>query len=187
MFRAKQLFILHLLFSTIVSPILLSAGTNYRKQEAWYHSATLAFVADITLNNNTYHNTVSIGGDFLRFYFRGNNHLLIGPGITYTTVYDDSETNLEIYFPSISFQYHFSFIGNGFFLRGDLGFGKIIVHNDYDSFYPKGGRGPGFQIGAGYAFPLSSETSLLVFAMRRYFKSDDIPYSDLILHVGWLW
>lgn len=159
-----------------------------RKLESWYHSLTFGLAPLTEAEGNDMDPDMAIGLDFLRFYFRVSDRLIIGPGIYATGLrYTDYNTQLNFYLFSASMQYYFKSVGDGFFLRGDLGFAKGVAMDLDAGDTSSSDMGFGGLIGAGYAIPISRETSLLLYGAFRVCNIEDVQYRDFSIQIGWLW
>ena len=159
-----------------------------RKLESWYHMFTLGIVANSEIDGISFEPDVSVSLDFLRFYFPMSKNLIFGVGINGTGHKNvDSETQLNLYLYSASLQYYFKSIGDGFFLRADVGASKGAIANDDGTLEAASEWGFGFLVGVGYAFPISRETSILFYGTYRSLDIEGIKYNDISFQAGWLW
>jgi hypothetical protein len=80
-------------------------------------------------------------------------------------------------------------IGEGFFIRGDIGVAKLVLSvdgNGYDE-NEVSESGTGFLLGGGYGFPLSEGARLLVGANVAYRSIEDEAVSTTSASIGLLW
>lgn len=132
---------------------------------------------------------ISIGIDMLGFYLPLNNQTMLGGiingwGDSYT--YNEQEMQINGYLYSASAMYFLqSNIGDGFFLRGDLGAAKMLITatgaKDTSSDW-----GWGVLVGGGYAIPLNDETRILININYTTSSIEDETYSTFQIMVGGL-
>jgi len=172
------------------------------KLESWYHMLTLGWILDNT-SEGMPGRKLAVAVDILRFYFPLSKKMMLGAGInsagyTYTYQFVSDDVHRDIYdnivlmyyiLYSGSLQYYFKSIGDGFFLRADLGLskGRKLGEIDTETFNYSTKYGFGFLIGCGYALPISRETSVLFMATYRSLKIEGHWVSSIALQTGWLW
>lgn len=76
--------------------------------------------------------------------------------------------------------------GDGFFLRGDLGIARLVVTTELSSPI-KDSTGAGVLVGAGYGFPVSDETRILLSITYSYNEIDGHSYQAAAFRVSGLW
>jgi hypothetical protein len=77
-------------------------------------------------------------------------------------------------------------VGDGFFLRGDLGFAKASVSNNY-GYSATSDTGSGLLLGVGYAIPVSAESRILFTLTTSTNNIEGDTYSTTAFRVGGLW
>lgn len=185
------------LFLIVVSLVFFCVGSSFakdkkidngRKIESWYHSFTLGYVQNTKVNEIDQDYEMGVALDFLRFYLPVGNKFMIGAGIFGTGLtFEGSDAQMNLYLYSASMQYYFKSIGDGLFLRGDVGMSRGVITDSSGDALATSDPGMGFLLGAGYALPISSETSILFYAAYRQYEIGGYDYSDLSFNVGWLW
>jgi len=156
-----------------------------RKLESWYFMFSLGYIAQNKLEEVSFDTDIKLALD-MRVYLPFSEHALAGAGINFASFQSsDSEIAVNFLLYSLSLEYYFKFIGDGFFLRADLGGAKLVVTAGEVSASTDWGYG--FLIGAGYALPISSESSILIYGTYRALDLDGAAYSDIALQVGCLW
>ena len=158
-----------------------------RKLESWYHSLTFGITPHTEIEGTKIESDVAVALDILRFYWRTSRHMIIGVGVYGTGLRNEStDSQLNLYLYSASMQYYPKSVGDGIFFRADVGLAKgLIVDSAGD--YIASESGLGALIGAGYALPISRETSLLFYGAYRIYEIEGLQYRDLSFQVGWLW
>lgn len=158
-----------------------------RKLESWYHSFTLGVTPQTEVEGIKIESDVAIALDFLRFYWRTSRHMILGVGIYGTGLRNEAtDSQLNFYLYSASMQYYPKSVGDGIFFRADVGIAKgVFVDSAGD--YTASESGLGALIGAGYAIPISRETSLLLYGAYRIYEIEGLQYRDLSFQIGWLW
>lgn len=77
-------------------------------------------------------------------------------------------------------------IGDGFFLRGDLGFAKAVVDTSYSN--PVGSdTGSGILVGVGYGIPVSEGSRILITLTASSNNIEGHDYTSTALRIGGLW
>lgn len=159
-----------------------------RKLESWYHSLTFGIAPMTEFEGTKIESDTAIALDLLRFYWRTSRNMIIGIGV-YGTGLQDTDLNIQtnFYLYSASMQYYLKSVGDGIFLRADFGLAKKVIM-EVDSFEVlETTSGIGGLVGAGYALPISRETSLLFYGAYRIFEIEGKQYRDLTFQIGWLW
>ncbi len=159
-----------------------------RKLESWYHSFTVGYTLYTAVDGIQLETSMAVALDFLRFYFPVSKKMVIGPGVYGTGLTDTSGTmQLYLYLYSVSAQIYFNSIGDGMFLRADAGAARGLITDISGEAMGISDWGYGFLAGAGYALPISQETSLLFYAAYRDYTIQAERYNDVTIQVGWLW
>lgn len=77
-------------------------------------------------------------------------------------------------------------VGDGFFLRGDLGFAKAVVDTSFSN--PQSSdTGNGILLGIGYGIPISEGTRILISLTTSHNNIEGDDYSATALRIGGLW
>ncbi|MFC1589383.1 hypothetical protein ACFL3P_03830 [Pseudomonadota bacterium] len=131
--------------------------------------------------------------DMLGFYWPIEEKLILGFVISgtadaFTTPIGDMQINQYLYGASIM-KFFGKETGDGFFLRGDLGFAKASITFDdaFGSTTITSDTGTGILLGVGYGVPVSEESRIL-FSINVH--NNDIEgegYSAVSLNIGGLW
>ncbi len=136
---------------------------------------------------------VGINLDLFGFYFPVNNHkTLIGGMISAAAErWSGNGGSLQInqYLFGSSVQHFFGRnIGDGFFIRGDLGVSYFDVDLDTTTLKAteRSSAGLGLLLGGGYAIPISTETRLMLNLNLAYRSAGDDDSSTVNLNVGFL-
>jgi len=129
--------------------------------------------------------------DLLGFYWPFNNGKTMGGFVVSGTAdriessWTDAQFNQYLYAGSVM---HFfgKEIGDGFFLRGDLGFAKSVFDTSYSD--PAGSdTGNGILLGVGYGIPISQGTRILISLTSSHNHIDGHDFSATALRIGGLW
>lgn len=129
--------------------------------------------------------------DLLGFYWPFNNgktmggFVMSGTADRIETNWFDAQFNQYLYAGSVM---HFfgKEIGDGFFLRGDLGFAKAVIDTSFTN--PEGSdTGNGILLGVGYGIPVSEGTRILISLTSSHNNIDGHDYSATALRIGGLW
>jgi len=142
--------------------------------------------------------SLSLSWDMLGFYFPINNKLMVGPILNATTDnYEESGVKIGVfqYTLGASMQYFPYQINNGFFIRGDLGIAKIVLHmessEDEETAGSNWGDGFGMLAGAGYALPITDGASVTFSGNLTYRTGEDhgdeLSSTSFNLIAGILW
>ena len=185
-------------------PVNISRSKNRksktkRKIESWYHSLSFGYpvISGVNTGDGNIKKTFALTMDYLRFYWRigHNKKLLAGIGLWgtsftkeeswYESFNDLGTVQLSLSFFSASAQYYFNEIGNGFFVRADLGTVAGSVLHDL-KVQSSSSLGFGFSAGIGYGIPISHETSLL-FQLNYIYYGITPRFYTINLTLGWLW
>jgi hypothetical protein len=128
--------------------------------------------------------------DMFGFYFPRENNLALGFVISgswdlFQTPVGDMQINQYLYGFS-AMKFFGKEIGDGFFLRGDIGLSKAVVHDDYYG-TSSSDTGLGTLLGAGFGIPISEETRIL-FGLNVSNKDvDGDNWTAVTLNIGGLW
>jgi hypothetical protein len=76
-------------------------------------------------------------------------------------------------------------IGDGFYVRGDIGIAKINIDSSFGS--ANSNNGSGILLGVGYGWPISHETRILVGLSTSSYSVESESYSTTSITVGGLW
>lgn len=131
------------------------------------------------------------GIDMFGFYWPYDNNTMMGFVISGS--FDRLEDNFGDYIQLNQYLYGFSTmhflgreIGDGFYLRGDIGFAKMVLS---DSFGTDIGSdtGTGFLLGAGYSWPLSEQSRIMLGIGLSSKKIEGDNISSTVITIGGLW
>ena len=169
--------------SVLLSCIFITQEVESRENEleSWYTYWGVGIVDNTYPNEDESDNTIGAAIDALGFYWPLGNKMLIGGIIngsvdTYTATFFDSDLGVGSVEASV-FNYLYAVsamrflspkIGEGFFVRADLGLAAQRIEADVKTVGIEIGLeetsevGVGFLIGGGYGFPVTSGTRLLV-------------------------
>ena len=136
---------------------------------------------------------VEIAIDMFGFYWPLQDKMILGfvisgTGDAFTTPVGDMQVNQYLYGASVM-KFFGKEIGDGLFLRGDLGFAKAEITTDtaYGTLTATSDTGMGFLLGVGYGIPVSEESRVL---LSINFSNKDIEgdnWSAVTFNVGGLW
>lgn len=133
------------------------------------------------------------GMDMLGFYWPVQDRLNLGFAISGTwdsfdTPIGDLQYNQYLYAASVM-KFFGKEIGDGFFLRGDLGFARATVTADtiFGSYEDASGTGMGFLLGVGYAIPVSEESRVMLSFNVSNKDIDGENWSAVSFNIGGLW
>ena len=186
----KNYLILLLLFT----PTLIIAEDYIcrRKLEPWYHMISAGSQLKIWRNNQSQPFKSAMNIYPIHLYWRIKTRLLFGIGISGSlSEGPENELDSASLFLSFTSQYYFHSIGNGVFLMGDIGIGRIYIGDNLGDYGHElfGERSFIYQIGLGYAWPISKSTSILGFLFYKtivteyeYFRT----ISELSFSIGLL-
>lgn len=129
--------------------------------------------------------------DMFGFYWPINNHSI--GGFVISGSFDRLQDNFDDYFQINQYLYgasgmHFfgEEIGDGFFLRGDIGFSKSSFQSNFladdESDY-----GSGYLLGVGYGIPISWNTRFLITVTYSNKTIEGDNYTSSAITVGGLW
>ena len=129
--------------------------------------------------------------DMFGFYWPINNHSI--GGFVISGSFDRLQDNFDDYFQINQYLYgasgmHFfgEEIGDGFFLRGDIGFSKSSFQSNFladdESDY-----GSGYLLGVGYGIPISWNTRFLITVTYSNKTIEGDNYASSAITVGGLW
>jgi hypothetical protein len=132
--------------------------------------------------------------DFFGFYWPlADFHAMHGfvvSGMTDSVTNDIYEYSVDHFIYSYSYmQFYGTNIGDGWFIRGDVGFAKYIVVRDLPltAYSDTTDNGIGIVGGGGYAWPISDETRFLLGAYLSHVSADGEKANSLTLKAGFLW
>jgi hypothetical protein len=131
--------------------------------------------------------------DMLGFYFPASNEKTIyGFVISGSADRLQNTSNTNNYVQINQYLYALSamhFLGNepgdGFFVRGDVGFARAVIMDDYLSAASDWGNG--ILLAAGYGWPISRETRILFTAGIANNQIEGESYSATVFTIGGLW
>jgi len=134
-------------------------------------------------------NHISIALDLLGFYFPTDENTILGGIVNaFGDRYEEDVENMQIngYLYSFSVM-HFlqNRIGKGIFIRGDIGFAKILLDSSFE-IDAESDWGFGFLIGGGFGFVVSPETRILITASYANRKVENENWSCLQISLGGL-
>ncbi|NOX91805.1 MAG: hypothetical protein GXP18_04955 [Gammaproteobacteria bacterium] len=129
------------------------------------------------------------GFDFFGFYWpQAENSLLgfIASGSTdsFKTRYEKLNISQNLFGIS-GMKFFGREIGDGFFIRGDAGLAQIVVKDSLSTTISD--TGFGYLLGAGYAFPVSSETRILISVNFSDKQVEGNSWKSTTFTVGGLW
>ncbi len=183
--------------------LLLCPLQAFAEQEDWYTYWSLGF------SNNNYPGDLDsalddleslpgvdraeIAIDMFGFYWPIQDKLNLGFVISgsadsFTTPVGDMQINQYLYGASVM-KFFGKEIGDGLFLRGDLGLAKASISTDVGggTLTATSDTGLGFLLGVGYGIPVSEESRVL---LSINFSNKDIEgdnWSAVTFNVGGLW
>jgi len=179
------------------NPFKKTASTS-RKLESWYTSWMTGMMTTPHVDSfaSVEKNAPAMNMEGIRIHFPLNKHWLLGFGsslsmmlTTEPGMYYQTEILYMFYLHTISIHFFPSQIGDGFFFRGDLGLTQTTISFSGES--ETSNMALGFLIGAGYAQPLSDETSLLFQLSYKYrtmsFTYGSDYFDSINFEIGFLW
>lgn len=104
------------------------------------------------------------------------------------TLTDDFDNDLSLYTYLYGVSGHHYFgneIGDGFFVRGDVGFSRAVL--SIDGFGDSSESGTGFLLGGGFALPVSGQSRIIFAINISDRKIDGDSFKSTQLTVGGLW
>ncbi len=130
---------------------------------------------------------ISKNFNLLSAYFTFDSHLLLGAVLFSGGIdnYEKKDTTMDVYrfHLAASAIYFLKIINNGFFVRGDLGLSKFVLHVKSPGLDTTGGSnwGKGFSVllGGGYALPVTDGSSLMFEGNLTYKAATDADDADL--------
>jgi hypothetical protein len=135
-------------------------------------------------------NRSQLAFDMLGFYWPLNNKTTLGFVISGSADrLDDSfgdylQINHYLYGAS-SMHFFGKTIGDGFYVRGDVGIAKLNLDSNFGN--ATSDNGSGFLLGVGYGWPISNESRILVGLSVSNYSVENENYSTTSLTVGGLW
>lgn len=130
--------------------------------------------------------------DLFGFYWPFGNQsqtiagfVMSGSGDRLEDNYDYYQINHHLYGASVM---HFfgKEIGDGLFVRGDLGIAKVSVTDSF-GYESVSENGSGFLLGLGYSIPMSSESRLMFTLSSSNHRVEGHEYNAIAFKVGGLW
>lgn len=189
-----------LCFIVLLLAVNYSAFSQDNENEKWYTYWALGYakphytagLEDLMNEIEDYPGVsrMAIDLDILGFYWPVNNHktavgfVINGAGDRVSK--DDVWVQINQYLYAFSAMHFINGnIGKGFFLRGDAGFAKFLAqYSEGDS--QGSDWGFGFNLGAGYGFPVSPGTRILLNANYGYKKVEGDSFGKFNISVGGL-
>ena len=182
-----------------------SSSSSNSGVESWYTYWGLGFgytkyddnLQDVI--DKLYDNQVNVGLDLLGFYWPVNQNMMAGfiintIGDSYESKYGGVEMSIYNYLYAASLMNFFgSKIGDGFFVRGDVGFAKasLTIKGDDVERETSSKWGFGIDAGIGYALPVFHDTSLMFSLIGSYrnIKDTEDSINPMNIHImfGGLW
>jgi hypothetical protein len=143
-----------------------------------------------TLESTPGVNRTQLALDMLGFYWPVNNQTILGFVISGSADrFEDSYGDylqLNHYLYGLSSMHFFGkTIGDGFYVRGDVGIAKINMDSNFGS--ATSDNGNGFLLGIGYGWPISNESRILVGLTTSSYSVESETYTTTSLTVGGLW
>jgi hypothetical protein len=196
-----KIFVLFLLASIFSAP-----ATVFAVEEAWYtywavgtarheHPGELnstAKMAESTPGVSRSETSLDVLGFYwpfdvnqiLGFVVSNSNDSYRFPNFT-ISIYPDLEISQDLYGLS-TMKFFGSEIGDGFFLRGDVGVATISL---YDSAHIRiaDDTGYGYLLGAGYGIPVFSESRILISLNYSEKFVDGDKWTSMTFNIGGLW
>lgn len=173
-----------------ISTNAFGTGTNSvskRTPEPWYHFFELGTKFKIWHGSDSLGLNASFSVAPITYYKTINKKILLGLGANFEIM---DSSNDELFYlglsGSIGTQLYFKQIGDGIFIKADVGIAwHLIIEKELDPYYDTSFE---YRIGGGYAFPLNKGTSLLTTLYYRSFFSFDreTTIHELALSVGLL-
>jgi hypothetical protein len=196
----KMIVILSFLCVLLPSALFAEVESWYVYMGLGYSSTSYSGVMDDYTSAYYMDKNYSLNWDMVHFYFPVNNNFIIGPalnfvGDSYKDNYYNETVSIYQYFFGPSCMYFFGKeIGDGFFLRGELGLSRMVISSS-DSSETSGsnwGNGYGFLAGIGYGLPVSEGTRLLFtlsYSYKHSTSTDDyaLNSSSINFTFGVLW
>jgi hypothetical protein len=131
--------------------------------------------------------------DMLGFYWPVADRLNLGFVISgsfdgFQTPIGDGQINQYLYGASVM-RFFGKEIGDGFFLRGDLGFSKAVmdVETFFGNYYAESDFGLGYLFGVGFGIPVSEESRVLLSFNVSNKDIDGENWSSVSFNIGGLW
>jgi len=131
--------------------------------------------------------------DIFGFYWPVQDKLNLGFVISgswdrFETPLGDVQLNQNLYAASVM-RFFGKEIGDGLFLRGDLGIAKATLETDtiFGSFDDESDTGLGFLLGIGYGIPVSEESRVLLSLNVSNKDIDGDSWSAVTFNIGGLW
>lgn len=176
---------------------------SFAAEEDWYTYWSFGF------SDNTYPNELDVlldtleslpgvdrtqgAADMFGFYWPVQDRLNLGFVISGTwdsfqTPIGDMQLNQYLYAASVM-KFFGKEIGDGFFVRGDLGFARAVLNVDSSigSFNSESDTGTGLLLGVGYGIPVSEESRVLLSFNVSSRKIGSDSYSAVSFNIGGLW
>ena len=131
--------------------------------------------------------------DIFGFYWPVQDKLNVGFVISgswdaFQTPVGDMQLNQYLYAAS-AMKFFGKEIGDGLFLRGDVGFAKAAINTDtvFGSYGSSSDTGMGFLLGVGYGIPVSEESRVLLSLNVSNKDIDGENWSAVTFNIGGLW
>jgi hypothetical protein len=131
--------------------------------------------------------------DMLGFYWPLQNKLNLGFVISgswdlFETPIGDMQINQYLYAASVM-KFFGREIGDGFFLRGDIGFARATLDIDsgIGSYNSESDTGTGLLLGVGYGIPVSEDSRVLLSFNVSNKQIEGENYSAATFNIGGLW
>ena len=131
--------------------------------------------------------------DMLGFYWPVQDRLNVGFVISgsfdaFQTPVGDMQLNQYLYAAS-AMKFFGKEIGDGIFLRGDVGFAKASITTDtiFGTYGSTSDTGLGFLLGVGYGIPVSEESRVLLSLNVSNKDIDGENWSAVTFNIGGLW
>ncbi len=179
--------------------LCISSSVVYADEEDWYTYWAIG-VADFDYPGSLGSDLDSIealssvdrsktGFDVLGFYWPQADNRLLGFIVSGSTdFFEAGDQELKIsqnLFGLSGMKFFGQEIGDGLFIRGDVGLAEIVVKDNFSTIASDSGFG--YLLGAGYAFPVSSESRILVSMNFSDKQINGNNWKSTTFTVGGLW
>ena len=161
----------------------VSAGINYPLYKGHIHSI-IDRVEKITSSHQS-NGEVSLMGIYLPI--ASKTHSLIGFKFLNGSWVSYDDEIISLHFIGASYIHYFRQIGHGFYINFDLGRSGIVYKDSKIGEPEVDESGFAGRLGAGYAIPIFSETSLLLSVHNTTYKFDVGTVNSLSFNLGFLW
>lgn len=172
--------------------------------ESWYTLWGLGFSSNsydpstqetVTSSTTGMIRSVQLSIDMLGFYWPINDHhtmhgiIVAGQSDNYRHILTNNIFSINSYLYAYSIQHFYGTnIGDGWFLRGEIGLAKMIITSSNNGTTYSGitDSGTGIDLGGGYAWPTSKETRFLLTGYYAYKSINSGKQNSVALSAGLL-